>query len=267
MIYGYLKNLYLKGKLSNSWLIESDNVNEALTELQKLATELLTSNIDLNHNPDFILVKCEGANNAKSIQIEQIRTLQNFLYKTASLSKNKVAIIFEADKMNINSANSMLKVLEDTPKDSYIFLLVYNAATLLPTVKSRCAFITTEKSQNRVDIDYNRYIEIFEDQNNFVKKEQMIKEFSEKNRNNWCMFANAILLFINKIAKRAAGAKISLSLQEQKIMQQLPRQDLDFLLSKYDQINQLVENTKTFDLEIKASTILLMELLYQNKHV
>ena len=40
--------------------------------------------------------------------------------------------------MNINTVNSCLKLLEDTSKDTYIFLITTNIAAILPTIRSRC---------------------------------------------------------------------------------------------------------------------------------
>jgi len=268
MIYEYLSNLFSKGKLTNSWLIESNDLNNSRLDLQKFISDRLLTKIDLANNPDFMLIKCEeDGSNAKHISVAQIRKLQSFLYKTASLSHNKVAVIYGAEMMNINSANCALKILEDTPKDSYIFLLTNNISSILPTIKSRCAVINAKIAQIKINEDYDKCLQALDKQVSFEVKWQIIKEFSEKNKANWIDFADSILLFISKICQKLAGTKIILNSLEQEIIDQLPKQNLSFLLRKYEQINQLISNTRNMDLELKASTILLIELLYQDDYI
>jgi DNA polymerase-3 subunit delta' len=49
-----------------------------------------------------------------------------------------VFIVDRADKMNDESGNSVLKVLEEPPLFSHIILISDNQAFILPTIKSRC---------------------------------------------------------------------------------------------------------------------------------
>ncbi len=55
----------------------------------------------------------------------------------------KAYIIEEADKMNNNAQNALLKVLEEPPADIYFFLITENASKLLPTVRSRALILRT----------------------------------------------------------------------------------------------------------------------------
>ncbi|HEY2847897.1 MAG TPA: DNA polymerase III subunit delta', partial [Pyrinomonadaceae bacterium] len=47
-------------------------------------------------------------------------------------------IVDDADRMNENAANALLKTLEEPPPTSYIFLITSRPDSLLPTIRSRC---------------------------------------------------------------------------------------------------------------------------------
>ena len=63
------------------------------------------------------------------------------LAKKPIYEKRKIAIIDDADFLNIEGANSMLKTLEEPPKNSLLILLGTTASRQLPTIRSRCQII------------------------------------------------------------------------------------------------------------------------------
>lgn len=87
-------------------------------------------------HPDFMLL--ETAEDKQVITVEQVRSLDRFLELSRSYSPNRVAVILNADTMNVNAANSLLKSLEEPANNSYILLFTANMARILPTVRSRC---------------------------------------------------------------------------------------------------------------------------------
>lgn len=83
-------------------------------------------------HPDFHEIKGEG-----EIKVDEIRNIQQFARLTPETGK-KVVVIKHADRMNLNAANSLLKVLEEPPSDLY-FILESSGIEKLPiTVRSRC---------------------------------------------------------------------------------------------------------------------------------
>ncbi len=54
----------------------------------------------------------------------------------------KVFVISEAERLNPESQNAMLKTLEEPPGDSYLILIARSADRMLPTIRSRCQAIT-----------------------------------------------------------------------------------------------------------------------------
>lgn len=85
-------------------------------------------------NPDYSEIYPDG----KSIKIEQIRELQRRISEKPIVSSKKVYIIDDADLMNEESQNCLLKTLEEPPLFAVIILIVSNESKILPTIKSRC---------------------------------------------------------------------------------------------------------------------------------
>jgi DNA polymerase III delta' subunit len=76
------------------------------------------------------------------VKIEQIRLLKSTAYLKPMAGKKRIFIVEEAEKMNTESSNSLLKVLEEPPAFSHIILMTHNPFMILPTVKSRCQVLT-----------------------------------------------------------------------------------------------------------------------------
>jgi DNA polymerase III subunit delta' len=93
--------------------------------------------IQKEQHPDLHIIQ----NGESQIKIEDIRDI----LKQASLrpyeGKVKVFIIDNAHKLNIESANSLLKVLEEPPKDVLIILITHKPQNIIKTVLSRCKVI------------------------------------------------------------------------------------------------------------------------------
>jgi DNA polymerase-3 subunit delta' len=92
-----------------------------------------------NH-PDVRLI--EPLPDKKEIGIQQIRELQRELNYRSFSGKRKIAIIDPAILMNLSAQNALLKTLEEPPVDSLIVLIATNAGALLPTLRSRCLWLS-----------------------------------------------------------------------------------------------------------------------------
>lgn len=88
-----------------------------------------------NH-PDIIYLQHEKP---ATISVNDIRTqINQDVAIKPYLSHYKVYIIDEAEKMNQQAQNALLKTLEEPPSYVVILLLTTNADTFLPTILSRC---------------------------------------------------------------------------------------------------------------------------------
>jgi len=75
------------------------------------------------------------------LRVEQMRQIEKEANFRPFEGKARVFLIDEADKLNDNSANALLKVLEEPPKTSHLILITARPAMLLPTILSRCQMI------------------------------------------------------------------------------------------------------------------------------
>lgn len=91
---------------------------------------------------DVLLIQPDG----KSIGIDKIRELKEWMSLKPSKGTRKTAVIFEASEMTIEAQNSLLKTLEEPPISALIILTALNKQSLLPTIVSRC-FLKELKSQ------------------------------------------------------------------------------------------------------------------------
>lgn len=72
------------------------------------------------------------------IKVDEIRTVNEFLSKKAFDGNWRIVVIDSVDDLNTASANALLKILEEPPAKSLIFLISHNPHRLLPTIRSRC---------------------------------------------------------------------------------------------------------------------------------
>ena len=102
-------------------------------------------------HPDFNLIYKElleftRDNKGKKTPVDLPKdVVREFLIDKVSmrptLSKSKVFVVSEAERLNAFSQNSLLKVLEEPPEYCFVILLCNRLEKLLPTTKSRCQII------------------------------------------------------------------------------------------------------------------------------
>ena len=85
-------------------------------------------------HPDIIKVIPDGA----AIKISQIRILRKQLTFKPVEAKNRFVLILNAHLMTTESANALLKILEEPPVRTRFILIVENKKDVLQTISSRC---------------------------------------------------------------------------------------------------------------------------------
>lgn len=93
-------------------------------------------------HPDICF--CEAKSAAGQIVIDDIRDLDEWTSRYPVESQYKFGVIAPADKMNPNSANALLKLLEEPPKHLVLILITADPSLLLPTIRSRCTPLPLE---------------------------------------------------------------------------------------------------------------------------
>jgi hypothetical protein len=75
---------------------------------------------------------------SKWIRVEAARAVVDFGQTTRSRGRTKVVMVYPADRLNVESANTLLKTLEEPAGDLRFVLATESAQSLLLTIRSRC---------------------------------------------------------------------------------------------------------------------------------
>ncbi|NCG08945.1 MAG: DNA polymerase III subunit gamma/tau [Verrucomicrobia bacterium] len=136
-------------RLGHGILLHSSNLEAVEPIARAIAAELLNTEKDPFLHPDCFTLRPSGKARMIKIGSESERTQgewpQNSMRRlvidiqtSANQGGRKVGIIFEADRMNRQSANAFLKTLEEPPAGTTLFLLTTRPYDLLDTIRSRC---------------------------------------------------------------------------------------------------------------------------------
>ena len=72
------------------------------------------------------------------IPVDAIRRLRDFSVGAPQMAPAKAVVLEDADRMNVNAANALLKTLEEPSANTYLILTSQRAGALPPTIRSRC---------------------------------------------------------------------------------------------------------------------------------
>jgi DNA polymerase-3 subunit delta' len=75
---------------------------------------------------------------SKEIRVEAMRDAVEFSQRTSARGRGKAVLVFPAERMNVVTANALLKTLEEPVGDVRFVLASEAAYQLLPTIRSRC---------------------------------------------------------------------------------------------------------------------------------
>ena len=156
-------NAMRQGRMHHAWLLTGPRgIGKAHTALQAAAWLLAENARDLKFvqtlagfeidkvdpgvalvlnraHPDLkILAPLEENNKSGQIKIDQIRALLPFMMHKPGRSAWRVAIIDSMDELNYGGSNALLKILEEPPKNTVLFLIASRPSWLPPTIRSRC---------------------------------------------------------------------------------------------------------------------------------
>ncbi len=152
-----LVNLYVDKKLPNKVIFSGKKGIGKATFAYHLINYIYSQNEELNYDlknnkinsknrsysllvnnthPNFYLI--DLLQDKKNIEISQIREMYNFVNKSSFNNREKIILIDNAEYLNLNSSNALLKIVEE-PNENVFFILIYdNSKKMLSTLKSRC---------------------------------------------------------------------------------------------------------------------------------
>ena len=91
---------------------------------------------------ECLVLQGEGASG--QIPVKKVREAREAIQRSAlsTDAAGRVLFIYGAQNLNGSSANAMLKIIEEPPEGVLFLLTATSAATVLPTIRSRCAAYT-----------------------------------------------------------------------------------------------------------------------------
>ena len=91
---------------------------------------------------ECLVLQGEGASG--QIPVKRVREMREAIQHSAlsTDAAGRVLFIYGAQNLNGSSANAMLKIIEEPPEGVLFLLTATSAATVLPTIRSRCAAYT-----------------------------------------------------------------------------------------------------------------------------
>ena len=197
-IYGYndLLNFFieldLKNKIPNKFVISGKTgtgkstfahhlINYLFSKKEKFKYDI--NNFEINDqnksfklvkelvHPNFYLINVDDGK--EQIGIDKIRKSFDFINRTSMNDDYRVIMIDNAEFLNLNSSNALLKIIEE-PNDKLIFILIQDSSyKMLDTIKSRCIVFKNNFSETQCisifeKITNYKFVEIFND--NYLAK-------------------------------------------------------------------------------------------------
>src|SRR5882757_5936232 len=137
-----------RSRLSHSLLLHGDDLGTLVGVAHAIADRLLNpptakARFAVKDHPDYLALRPKGKSRiipigkAGSPDAGTMRDFLPKLYVTPAVAPRKVAILYEADRMEPPSANAFLKTLEEPPANTTLLLITTRPYSLLPTILSR----------------------------------------------------------------------------------------------------------------------------------
>lgn len=149
-IIGYFQNAITMDKVSHAYILNGPDQSGKMLLAETFAAALQCERkgaspcgecrsciqADGRNQPDIIYVGHEKPN---TLGVEDIRKqINDDIVLKPYGSRYKIYIVDEAEKMNIQAQNALLKTIEEPPAYAVILLLTIHADSFLPTILSRC---------------------------------------------------------------------------------------------------------------------------------
>ncbi len=303
-LYGYesyfqfFNKLYEQDKLPNSILISGQKglgkstftyhfINFLLSKGEKNEYNRRDYLIDPNnstyksiqsgtHANLFILDAIDGEN----IKIDQIRKLLLFLNKSTYYKSVKIVLLDNAEYLNINSSNALLKAIEEPSKDTYFFIINNDSQKIMNTIKSRCIdfvinfnFLEKKNIFNKIsqtyslnftesDLDIFLY---FDTHGNLLKYLSTLKNSDFKISEDYLSCISYLMDLYNEKTDPKLLGFITLFIQN--FYNQLSLNNSLFINNYYRNLNKilyLIDNMKKFHLD-KKNLIFSIDKIIKNE--
>jgi len=303
-LYGYesyfqfFNKLYEQDKLPNSILISGQKglgkstftyhfINFLLSKGEKNEYNTRDYVIDPNNSTYKLIQSGTHANlfildaiDDKNIKIDQIRKLLLFLNKSTFYKSVKFVLLDNAEYLNINSSNALLKAIEEPSKDTYFFIINNDSQKIMNTIKSRCIdfvinfnFLEKKNIFNKIaqtyslnftesDLDIFLY---FDTHGNLLKYLSTLKNSDFKISKDYLSCISYFMDLYNEKTDPKLLGFITLFIQN--FYNQLSLKNSLFINNYYRNLNKilyLIDNMKKFHLD-KKNLIFSIDKIIKNE--
>ncbi len=83
-------------------------------------------------------ISVEGMGSSGRYLVGQVTAMRSEIFNTSLSSEGRAVLLYHAERMNGESANALLKVMEEPPEGVLFVLTAQSLAGVLPTIRSRC---------------------------------------------------------------------------------------------------------------------------------
>jgi DNA polymerase III subunit delta' len=252
LINHFLNYLFTKNEKEKKYNITKKEINTN----SKFYSSLLNQT-----SQEILFLKAEEN---KNIKIEDVRNLKQIISNTSLIDQPRFIIIDEVEYLNGNSANALLKILEEPSLNNFFILINNQQSDLLKTISSRCLaeniFMPHNKKKDVIDylINLNQIKNIIiEDKSltpgTFIKFNYICEKYEITNEQS---LENKLNLLLNLYKKDKDKAFISLiyyfiDIHFLKMIKDRSMKT-DYLLKRKSMIFENLDNLTKYNLNISS---------------
>jgi DNA polymerase III subunit delta' len=177
--FNFINSLFLNKKLPSSILFSGEKgigkrtfllhflaYTEALENKKNYLENFCIENHDLfekilNNHYDNIKV-IQKSEKSSLITIDQIRDVISSCSYESFLGKARFVLILNAEDLNSNASNALLKILEKPPENTYFFLVKNSDGMVGSTILSRCFKLNIRISKLELELVFKKLLADFD---------------------------------------------------------------------------------------------------------
>lgn len=253
LAYNIFKNELNNNMLSHAYLIDDNNSGEAYNIVLAFIKAILCENdhtvidncncqscrlIDNETYPEIKVIKPDGM----YIKKGQLLELQQEFSRAPVYGKKRIYIICECEKMKSESANAILKFLEEPNDDIIAFLITNSFDNVISTIVSRCQIIKLNNGNNKkVENEYVDFsFSLLKELENYGidcivrEKEIWFNTIDGKNREAMVLAIDNLISMYYDILKLSVDKKSNINFENyrEEYYQFLNKNSLDGLIEK-----------------------------------
>ncbi|MDP8218865.1 MAG: hypothetical protein P9M03_09090 [Candidatus Theseobacter exili] len=145
-----LEKAYNHGRLAHAYLFTGGGIEHMRAMARRVGALINCENAESSScgkciscrkiaedkHPDVQFIKPAGA--MRKLKIDQIRSMHDIAHMKPYEGRNKLFVFIEADTLNAEASNALLKILEEPPVCTFFILISLHPEKLFTTILSRC---------------------------------------------------------------------------------------------------------------------------------